>query len=846
MKKQTRQEGIMNKIIIMTILLGICSLLSATIWEINQDGSGDFITIQAGIDTAANGDTLLIYPGTYYENLLIEEKYLTLGSLYLTTGDESYVSQTILDGNQTDSVIRIESVPSPAEVAIIGFVIQNGIGYERDPNFFYEKRYGGGLYLENAIVTMTKNIVQDNRTRSGGGIHLHENVTLNLSGNTIRYNHAFLQAGGILILTNSQVNFCNDNLNNVYLNYASLGNDISISHFSPSHDIVLDTFTVIEPEENYYYIYPTSGGAGIPQPGLFTFSCQNAKLEQVEHDLYVAPDGSNANSGASANEPLQSIAHALAKIRSDSLTKRTIHVADGVYSATETGEYFPLHPKTNVDIIGESRDGTILDCENETGQFYNSDPQNNYSVKNMSFIKAYYANVRISQNSGVSFDNIYITDNDIRPGVASFHISFTDLELSNLLIENNLFTASVVYYTPKNGFIFNVSNSIMRNNNPSEVTNMQIACHRAPTVNDSLTVNLVNLEITNNYSAAYEWLPTTTAIDLDFDTKANVVNCTIGDNESLNTGAALNVRGSRANLVNTILYGNIPYEIYMDSRSDPAILNAKHSLVEGGQSNILLAGGSNNTINWDDDSMLDEDPLWQGEGAEHPYALTEDSPCINAGTLDLPYGVQLPAYDLAGNPRVSGSAIDMGAYEFAGNAAPIDVQIEDTTLSWRIPAGHYPPSFNVYLDHALHATITDWEYTFEGLLPGETYIAGVSALYEDEETAIIPLIFSYDPVFSNEELPELPELTLSNYPNPFNPETTIRLELPEKGEVELTIYNIRGQKVKKLIDAHLPPGIFESSWNGRDDNGRSVASGHYFIKLKHNGEVMVEKMMLVK
>ncbi len=91
-----------------------------------------------------------------------------------------------------------------------------------------------------------------------------------------------------------------------------------------------------------------------------------------------------------------------------------------------------------------------------------------------------------------------------------------------------------------------------------------------------------------------------------------------------------------------------------------------------------------------------------------------------------------------------------------------------------------------------------------------------------------------------------PEIAISNYPNPFNPETTIRLELPEKGEVELTIYNIRGQKVKKLIDAHLPPGIFESSWNGRDDNGRPVASGQYFIKLKHKGEVMVEKMMLIK
>jgi hypothetical protein len=92
----------------------------------------------------------------------------------------------------------------------------------------------------------------------------------------------------------------------------------------------------------------------------------------------------------------------------------------------------------------------------------------------------------------------------------------------------------------------------------------------------------------------------------------------------------------------------------------------------------------------------------------------------------------------------------------------------------------------------------------------------------------------------------LPSINIECFPNPFNPDTTIRLELAEAGRIELSIYNIKGQKVRNLLDAHTEPGIFTCNWNGRDDNGRPVASGQYFIKLKQNGEQTVEKVMLVK
>ncbi len=89
-------------------------------------------------------------------------------------------------------------------------------------------------------------------------------------------------------------------------------------------------------------------------------------------------------------------------------------------------------------------------------------------------------------------------------------------------------------------------------------------------------------------------------------------------------------------------------------------------------------------------------------------------------------------------------------------------------------------------------------------------------------------------------------LNITNYPNPFNPETTISFHLPEGQPVELTVLNIRGRKIKKLIDEEMPSGMHSVSWDGRDSSGRELSSGVYFYRL--TGEQVSEtgKMLLLK
>ncbi len=85
-----------------------------------------------------------------------------------------------------------------------------------------------------------------------------------------------------------------------------------------------------------------------------------------------------------------------------------------------------------------------------------------------------------------------------------------------------------------------------------------------------------------------------------------------------------------------------------------------------------------------------------------------------------------------------------------------------------------------------------------------------------------------------------------NYPNPFNPETNIEFSLLNKGNVELSVYNIRGQKVKTLVNEAYSAGTHKVVWNGKDDQDKSVSSGIYFYRLESDGKKLTRKMLLLK
>jgi len=100
----------------------------------------------------------------------------------------------------------------------------------------------------------------------------------------------------------------------------------------------------------------------------------------------------------------------------------------------------------------------------------------------------------------------------------------------------------------------------------------------------------------------------------------------------------------------------------------------------------------------------------------------------------------------------------------------------------------------------------------------------------------------------DDDAPVQDVLTLrQNAPNPFNPTTTIAFDVPAgSGPIELVVYNVSGQVVRRLVDGPLEPGLHSVVWNGRDERGRGLASGVYFAKLATGDESVVRKMTLLK
>lgn len=135
---------------------------------------------------------------------------------------------------------------------------------------------------------------------------------------------------------------------------------------------------------------------------------------------------------------------------------------------------------------------------------------------------------------------------------------------------------------------------------------------------------------------------------------------------------------------------------------------------------------------------------------------------------------------------------------------------------------------------------TSYIFTYEDrtVAPGEVYTYMVE--YENEETW--RTLFETGPV----SVPEASFSLMLNYPNPFNPLTTIVYSAAAHGPVSLRIYDVSGRLVRTLLDEDGEPGTHAVQWDGLDDQGRQVASGTYFCRLTAWNEAAAHKIMLIR
>ncbi len=158
----------MKKFALVQILL----LLTVSAFSRILHVPADYSTIQKAVYASnINDDTILVSPGTYSQFVAIG-KSLVIASLYLTTGDTSYISQTILTGTLSNRAVKLESYGSDLPMTLTGFTIQNGHAPSNN---------GGGIYIAYCKVTLSHLKVKDNYSgKNGGGIYIKDSdVTIN-------------------------------------------------------------------------------------------------------------------------------------------------------------------------------------------------------------------------------------------------------------------------------------------------------------------------------------------------------------------------------------------------------------------------------------------------------------------------------------------------------------------------------------------------------------------------------------------------------------------------------------------------------------------------------------------
>jgi len=171
----------------MRFLLGICIIIvfQSVSFSAVIEVPKDYSTIQGGIDAAAHGDTVLVAPGTYIENIDFKSKAITVTS-------RSGPNVTVIDGNQADTVVSLSVINmSYGCQKINGFTITNGYASQ-----------GGGIETPGCIAIITNNIIHSNTASGGGGGILCLAVdTPGYISNNIIYGNTAAAGGGIYCFT---------------------------------------------------------------------------------------------------------------------------------------------------------------------------------------------------------------------------------------------------------------------------------------------------------------------------------------------------------------------------------------------------------------------------------------------------------------------------------------------------------------------------------------------------------------------------------------------------------------------------------------------------------------------
>ena len=739
---------------------------------------------------------------------------------------------------------------------------------------------GGGIIADQSQLAIKNTLIEMNEAHSGGGIRTWFSE-VSLAGTTIRRNVAEGEGGGCYF-SESTVDFSSADRCNVYENQAENGTDFWAEYWEGNEEklvINLDTCTVKYPGDFHAFSLK-----------YFEFDILHGLVDQVESDVYVAPFGNDANDGLSWETAFRTIDHAQKVQAVNVFEPYAIHLANGrYYNSTRAIGGYPLRINSYTRLIGQSREGVILDgssdhtalefwrsegaavsnltiqrCNDSGIRMYDSDPllsdmtlKNNQGYgggaiqcRDRSF--PIFNNLEIFSNSADEGGGIYI-DRDSNP-------VFSRQQRCSIF-SNAAYRGSDMFKEPGSGYW---SRGGWVDEEPSDPVHIYL---------DTCTVA---------FPTDLTMYPAEKFISDILNFKIQQIDADIYVSPS---GNDLNSGTSPENALKSItkasqLILSRPFEprrihlapgVYSPSMTgeEVPLRFPDHVTVLGDK-----AVGSIIDAEQDADAVvrLDYTQGFRAEnlilvGGEHIGLISErsESALVNVTITANGNGRGIECYNDSKMMIVNSIIRDDRAdtepalsFWYNDYLVAVNSNIKLSPEDWDVPETKMATWWENNIDTTAGFETGSREFN---LSESSACVNAGTALFVWEGDTIVNLSASdykgpapdmgaiesshHTRIVGSAEIPGQFHL-YQNYPNPFNPVTHIRYDIPATEDVRLVLYDIRGREVFTLVEEEQVPGSYEIMWNGLDSRGREVAAGMYFCRLTTSDHVQVRKLVYIR
>lgn len=832
---------------------------SKSTWYISIDGSdntGDgseqnpFATIQNGVDSANDNDTIFVSAGLYFENI----NWSMANNIRLIG---SHMDSTVIDGEGVGKVIdNSDETAHPIEIS--NLTIQNG----------YSTGKGGGISLKMVGDILLKNIkVDNNQARNGAGIYIEGEgsassipTTLNIENSVISNNSATTYGGGIS-LSGAIISSIMKNVTVVNNSAVDGGGGISAGSMGDYAIVVNSIFWNNQPTNADGMIFPYYSNIDIPiginnlyTDPLFVEGDTNFNLSDSSPCIdagtnFLVVDLSNQMLPGPVPDTLVNLSPDsyigikpdMGAFESAFISVESCIANDGTVGVELWGECYSIDETTNITLSGNPVSG-ILDLGVIPAQIGNLINLDTLSCQFCGFSGSIPPEI----GNLINLKSLSIVFSGLTGSIPSEIGNLSNLE--SLTLHSNQLTGAI---PPEIGNLTSLSILHLNENSLSGELPSEI-------------YNLINLR--GGHSSGAGPLGWTNGLDVSRNLLSGEISSGIGNlinvvsmNFSQNqfTGSIPAEIGNLNNLWGLALDSNqlsglIPIELW-DQLNYIEILDLSFNQFSGGIPENICSMSipgvtfdiSNNQLcppypSCIEDHIGEQDtlaciPSWNFSISEPSIQISGDDNDWNPGeslqiemdfcnNSDIAHGLYPGLVLEADTNLVSISNDHFWFFGMPGNSCnmvPFDI-LADSTIN-----------FDTLVTFIAYAEALNCQNQPEYCIFGDTLTFQVSLLGEDVLSAQeldMPMAFSLH----------------QNYPNPFNPITLLRYDLPNDGLVNITIYDMMGRIVKTLVNGSQTAGFKTIQWNATNNKNEPVPAGLYLYTIQTEVFRQAKKMVLLK